>query len=118
MVPTGRTSSDSIFGVAFLGEDGTGKYCDVFFDRIERADQNFGTGVPAVIGTVIAHELGHLLLGSQAHSSQGIMRPVWDARSLGGSGMGSFLFTHKQAVLIKERLNETEVQDTQLGAVN
>lgn len=119
MVATGRTSSDSVFGVAFLGENGTGKYCDVFFDRIERANQNFGSGVPALMGTVMAHELGHLLLGSQSHSSQGIMRAVWDVRSLQGIGIGRFLFTRKQAVLIKERLKESaEFQSNQSSSGN
>lgn len=106
LVPTGRTSKDSVFGVAFLGENGTGKYCDVFFDRVENANNYFGHSEPELLGTVMAHELGHLLLGSQAHFSEGIMRPVWDAHSLPGIGMGKFLFTRRQVSLIKQRFQK------------
>jgi hypothetical protein len=33
-------------------------------------------GVPIVLGRLIAHELGHYLLGMRGHSRQGLMRPV------------------------------------------
>lgn len=103
LVPTGRTSSDLVFGVAFLGQDGTGKYCNVFFDRVEEARRNRDAGLPQLLGTVVAHELGHLLLGSHAHSPAGIMRPVWDSQSLRGIAMGMFLFTREQSSLMKAR---------------
>ena len=102
LVPTGSSSDDSVFGMAFVGQNGTGKYCDIFFDRVKQATDNVPS-VAELMGTVMAHELGHLLLGSHSHSQAGLMRSVWDVQCLKGVGMGKFLFTPHQSFLIKER---------------
>jgi hypothetical protein len=104
IVPTGKTSTDLVFGVAFLGEDGRGKYCNVFFDRIREANRNLATSTAQLLGTVAAHELGHLLLGSHAHSQWGIMEPVWKEQAIQQAGLGTFLFTAEQGELMRERI--------------
>ena len=49
-----------------------GGYVCVFYGRVESlAGRQSGTQV--LLGHVIAHELGHLLLGMEAHSRAGIM---------------------------------------------
>ena len=104
IVRTGRVNSDSVFGVAFLGADGRGKYCDVFFGRVENLHNSVGMSTARLLGAVTAHELGHLLLGSHAHSPIGIMVPRWEDQSLRRIGMGTFLFTSEQASVMKARL--------------
>ena len=104
LVPNGKTSSDFVFGVAFLGEDGRGKYCNVFFDRIRDAHRDLGTSTAQLLGTVAAHELGHLLLGFHAHSQWGIMEPAWREEALRQAGMGMFLFTKEQGEAMRERI--------------
>ena len=105
IVPSGKTSSDLVFGLAFLGQDGVGKYSDVFFDRLEQAHHEFGANLSQLLGTVAAHELGHLLLGSHAHSCAGIMTPVWKGNIFRQINMGNLLFTSEQASLMKERIH-------------
>jgi hypothetical protein len=109
IVPDGKTSSDLVFGEAFLGEDGTGKYSDVFFDRIVRAINGPPGNVANLLGAVVAHELGHLLLGTRSHSLVGIMEPVWANESLRRIGMGTLLFTQEQSQLMKKRLDRGQV---------
>lgn len=104
IVPTGKMSTDSVFGVAFLGEGGIGKYCDVFFDRVEETQRESGTGAAHLLGAVVAHELGHLLLGSHAHAYVGIMTPAWQERSLRAIEMGTFFFTREQAAFMRARM--------------
>ena len=104
IVPTGKTSTDSVFGVAFLGEGGIGKYCNVFFDRVEETQRESGTGAAHLLGAVVAHELGHLLLGSHAHAHVGIMTPTWQEQSLRAIEMGTFFFTREQAAFMRGRL--------------
>jgi hypothetical protein len=104
IVRTGKTSTDLVFGLAFLGQDGSGKYCNVFFDRIEEASRGPGSSVSQLLGTVAAHELGHLLLGSHAHSRWGIMEPAWKEESMREIGMGTFLFSSEQSTLMKTRI--------------
>ena len=104
IVPTGKTSSDLVFGLAFLGEDGSGKYCDVFYNRIAEAHHDSGANLPLLLGMVVAHELGHLLLGSNAHSFVGVMTPVWKGDVLRRMDMGRLLFTQEQASVMKARI--------------
>jgi|SRR5215469_14174255 len=104
IVSDGRTLNDSVFGQAFLGDGGIGKFCDVFFSRIDQAWQDSGTDPALLLGAVAAHELGHLLLGSNAHSQVGIMQPVWPPKNLRAIDMGTLLFTREQSALMKARL--------------
>lgn len=104
VVPTGHTSLDSIFGAAFVGQDGDGKYCDIFFDRIQEAVRTTRTGLGRLVATVIAHELGHLLLGSHSHSSFGIMMSHWSQGELQRIAMGNLLFSKDEALRMRMRL--------------
>ena len=56
---------------------------------------------PIILGCVIAHELGHLLLGSNGHSNEGIMQPRWKANQVRQLMMGRLLFTPDQSKLIR-----------------
>lgn len=110
IAPTGKTSNDSVFGEAFLAEDGRGKYCDLFFDRIEDENLKSRTNISRLLGTVAAHELGHLFLGLNAHSKVGIMAPVWKQQSLREVAMGTLGFTGDQSKLMKARLGREQAK--------
>ena len=102
IVPMGNTRSDFVFGEAFLGEDGRGQYSDVFFDRLRQTEGDVDLAL--LLGAVSAHELGHLLLGSNSHSRIGIMEPRWKTDSLRRIGMGMLRFTPEQARSMKTRI--------------
>jgi hypothetical protein len=53
---------------------------------------------------VMAHELGHLLLGINAHSSTGIMRPVWNDDDIVAASKGNLYFTQAQGQILRTRL--------------
>lgn len=110
VVRTGQTSLDSIFGNAFMGQDGDGKYCDIFFDPIQETARTTRTGLSPLIATVIAHELGHLLLGSHSHSFFGIMMPHWSQDELQRIAMGSLLFSSEEAVRMRMRLQNRKAK--------
>jgi hypothetical protein len=104
IVPDGKTSSDRVFGVAFLGPGGEGKFADVFFRHIEAACRFDQQNIWRMLGTVAAHELGHLLLGSHSHSDAGIMMPDWAGETVLRAKMGALMFTKEQAALIRTRI--------------
>jgi hypothetical protein len=108
IVKSGKTSTDSVFGEAFLAEDGTGKYADVFFERIQDEKLESNLAVGRLLGSVVAHELGHLLLGSRAHSRRGIMEPIWREDQLRRMNMGAMVFSPEEAKLIKARVGEQD----------
>jgi hypothetical protein len=114
IVPGGNTRSDLVFGEAFLGEDGRGQYSDVFFDRLKQAQGDVNLAL--LLGAVSAHELGHLLLGSNSHSAIGIMEPRWGQQGLRSLGMGRLLFTPEQARSMRNRISAGAVPVTLSGS--
>jgi hypothetical protein len=96
IVPHALKSSDDIFGVAFLSPEGTGAYSDVFYDSVEQLDRDWHVGIALVLGHVMAHEVGHLILGPNAHSREGIMCPSWRVDELHRASMGTLLFSEEQ----------------------
>jgi hypothetical protein len=62
-------------------------HCGVFYDRVQQISrQTVNEGM--VLGHAIAHELGHLLLGVDAHSPEGLMRAHWTSRDLALAAQG------------------------------
>jgi hypothetical protein len=89
-------------GFAFPSQiDGIGTLALVLFDQIEERPRQPGL----LMGHVIAHEIGHLLLGPNSHASNGIMRDPWTPTVLGDAYRGQLLFPPDQASLMRERLN-------------
>jgi hypothetical protein len=105
VVPRGKIASESVYGDAFLGEDGTGRYADIFFDRVREAHRADGASEGRLLGTVAAHEIGHLLLGRGAHTWFGIMAPRWSPEQIRQMEMGRLLFTPGQGDRMRERRN-------------
>lgn len=102
---TGRFKlKEEVFGAAFLGTDGHGLYTDVFFDRAQELCRELKVSLPELLGHIIAHEIGHLLLGLNAHSLAGIMRARWERTELEQAGRGSLLFSAQQAKKMHARV--------------
>ncbi len=54
---------------------------------------------------MMAHEIGHLLLGTNAHSRTGIMCSNWHGKELKSISMGTMIFTPPQVESFKARLS-------------
>lgn len=54
-----------------------------------------------ILGCVIAHEIGHILLGPNSHSRTGIMMGKWNPEAFRDAGQGRLLFTPQQERLIR-----------------
>jgi hypothetical protein len=59
--------------------------------------------LPTMLGCVMAHELGHLLLRDPGHSTIGIMQPQWGHEQMRQALTARLRFTNQQAKLIRER---------------
>lgn len=99
---------DSVFGFA-VHPVLASVYYDFALRRAKQDDAEFE--IPLVLGWVIAHELGHLLLGSNGHSSKGIMQPRWEPNQVRQLMMGTLLFTPEQS---KRMSVEAEARIAQL----
>jgi hypothetical protein len=104
VLPQSRRSAGEVFGVAFLSSEGTGCYSDVFYDRTTELQTSWHVSLADILGNVIAHELGHLLLGSNSHASMGIMKGRWQGEELRRAARGGLLFTAEQSDHMRAKL--------------
>jgi len=63
------------------------------------------TNQARILGRLMAHELGHLLLPFNSHSANGVMKGDWDHHERRALVTGDVHFTREQAELIRERLS-------------
>jgi hypothetical protein len=60
----------------------TGTVANVYADRIAALAGGSDADPTSLLGRAIAHEIGHLLMGTNRHSTRGLMRAVWSQREL------------------------------------
>ena len=79
----------------------------VFYCDVQQLAQLYVVRPETLLGFVIAHELGHLLLGPHAHTGYGLMRPVWSRTDVaGGVAQGQFRFSAAEGDRIRRRLQD------------
>ena len=82
----------------------------VFYQRVQLLSNDKGLSEPVVLGHIIAHELGHLLLGEGGHSDTGIMMDDLRLRTFRQAEKGTPLtFSREQARRMQARLQEQMV---------
>lgn len=99
-----RTSEKDALASAILPAAGFGSYFVVFYGRVKQMTKvESSEGV--LLGHAIAHELGHLLLGSNAHSRDGIMAGRWSPRELARIAKRSLTFSEEQRVRMRKNVS-------------
>ena len=69
----------------------------ILYDRVQALASWKRVDITAILGIAMAHEIGHLLLRSREHCSEGIMRGNWSSTDLQAGAQGSLHFTLEQA---------------------
>jgi hypothetical protein len=92
---------DHILGTAIVQEDGPSVLASVYAGSV--AERSARTGVPmsTILGRVTAHEIGHLLIGTNAHAPSGLMQASWNLRL---PHADLWRFTRDDAAKIRGRL--------------
>lgn len=92
------------FSIEASGKD-FGFIASVFYDVVkERAaehQQDFGE----LLADAIAHELGHLLLGTHSHSGWSLMSAFWSGNQLRRASQGCLAFSDREAERIQAALS-------------
>jgi|HubBroStandDraft_6_1064221.scaffolds.fasta_scaffold463570_1 hypothetical protein len=103
VVPKVSPMKGDIFGQSFQDASGEGNYVLVYYPGIKafRAATTVPTG--ELLGCVIAHELGHLLLGTASHSSAGLMSAVWQDPQLQQATRGNLFFSSDEGERMRFR---------------
>ena len=92
-----------VLGTAYPDEKGAGYFAYAFYDRIQELAQRRRLG-HALLADVMAHEIGHLLLGSISHSASGIMCAHWNYEELRNVSEGAMSFIPAQSRIMRDRL--------------
>jgi hypothetical protein len=89
-------------GQSIAGHDG-GTYGTIFLEPAEEEASEANLPPVIVLAYAVAHEIGHLLLGDQAHSPQGLMRARWTANDFLAMAQNRLRFTPEQVKELRER---------------
>jgi hypothetical protein len=81
----------------------SGVLATIYADRVELLAAATGLDAATLLGRTVAHELGHLLLATSAHSAHGLMRPLWSRDDLRKGGAGDWTFTKDEIAAIRAR---------------
>ena len=70
-------------GFAFVDlETGGGSMATVYADRVGVMARSASVNPAELLGRAMAHEIGHLLLGTNRHAPRGLMRAFWSSTDL------------------------------------
>jgi hypothetical protein len=106
---------DTISGYALLPAHLATVYYD-YLPRIPGGESN-KNDTALVLGCVIAHELGHLLLGAQGHSVGGIMRAHWGIEQTQRALMSQLSFLPEEARLMRAHTVAPEAKNNSASAL-
>ena len=97
-------------GQSFADHQG-GLYASVFLERVQ--DAAAGANVPWVtlLAYATAHEVGHLLLGDEAHTTRGVMKASWDRKDYEAMSQNHFHFSQEQVRELRVRYSASGAED-------
>ena len=97
----------NVLGMAIVPPQGGGQIAYVLFDRVTRVARAARSDVTDVLGRVMAHEIGHLMLPDGSHSGSGLMRADWNIRELRRPLHPGFKFTIPEVESIRRRVRRS-----------
>ena len=97
--PRGRRMN--VMGTAIIGPAGSGRLAYVFLREVEDYAGLTNTDPAAALGYVMAHEMGHLLLG-HGHSVAGLMRAKWEPMEIARIREDLLTFSADEATTVRK----------------
>jgi hypothetical protein len=85
----------------------SGVLATIYVDRVTALADASASSVATLLGYAIAHEIGHLLLGTNSHGLRGLMRPLWSRDEVRRGRASDWMFTEREAQAIRARLGST-----------
>ena len=108
-----RGLKETTVGISYSAKDGKGCYANLFYEAIQQLHEETNASPSLVLGHAMAHELGHLLLGTNSHSPTGLMRARWTHEDLANAAKGNLRFSQEQSLRITNRLALGAPRDSQ-----
>ena len=91
-------------GFSLIDQDrATGTVATVYADRVAALAGAVGATRHTVLGRAMAHEIGHLLMGTCGHSARGLMRAIWSRAELRRNAPEDWVFSDEDATRLAAR---------------
>jgi len=105
-------------GFSYVDSDAaSGVLATVYADRVLTMAARAGGDFPRLLGNTIAHEVGHLLLGTPAHASTGLMRALWADAEVERYVDHDWTFSKAEASAMRRNLAARRRMNTRPGLV-
>ncbi len=85
--------------------EGFGFFASIFYDDAEELAHRHQLEIGQLLATLITHEVGHLLLGTNSHSTRGLMSAFWSAGELRIADQRNLTFSTGEMRRIRVNLN-------------
>jgi len=103
------------FGFALYPEDGSfATVANVFAHDAGQLASRRGINYAVILGHLLAHEMGHLLLGARSHSNIGIMRAAWHVKELETIAQGRLMFTPAESETLRRNIRARVARERDL----
>jgi hypothetical protein len=76
----------------------------LFRKRVDNMLNGRGTGAGVILGHILAHEIGHILLGTDVHAATGLMKPGWTNLDIGAMLASKLGFSPLHSEMIRNNL--------------
>jgi hypothetical protein len=98
-LPQPNRAAPYVMGVTVKHSDGRLAY--VVFNEVVAFSRAHNVDLSTLLAHVIAHEVGHVLLPTGAHSPTGVMRATWDRSQIRDAQNGDLTFTAEEIHTIR-----------------
>jgi hypothetical protein len=86
---------------------GTGTLATIYINRVEDSARHAGADVALLLGRAIAHEVGHLILRTNAHGEAGLMRAIWTDQEIARNQPADWVFASPDRRQLRAALQRT-----------
>ena len=86
-----------------------GVHVTLYWTSIEELARTNKLSPSLLLGAVMAHEIGHVLLGSGLHSLSGIMRERWGTSEYHSISLGQLQFTPEEAARMRASIRKSQL---------
>lgn len=76
----------------------------LFRDRVDEMLNRRASSAGAILGHILAHEIGHVLLGTDTHTPTGLMKAGWNSLDLGAMLASRLEFSPLHSEMIRNNL--------------
>jgi hypothetical protein len=100
----GASVSPMVLARAYPFEAGS-PHITIFLDRVQALIEGRTLSGPSIMGHVLAHEIGHILLRTDAHANTGLMKARWTSMDLASMPLVPIELGDTHAKMIQENLD-------------